>query len=82
VPIADTLRVAGCCAFLWKDNFRTQKVVIRIQGYGPFSTPRVGDLIFGAIYPPALGAILQSNKIILAGASFVALFSMFEHSEE
>jgi len=36
-------------------------------------------LIFGAIYPPALSAILQSNKVILAGASFVALFAMFEH---
>jgi hypothetical protein len=36
-------------------------------------------LIFGAMYPPALQGILQSNKVILAGASLVALFSMFEH---
>jgi hypothetical protein len=39
-------------------------------------------LVFGAVYPPALGALLQSNRIILAGASLVALFSMLEHSSE
>jgi hypothetical protein len=36
-------------------------------------------LVVGAVFPPALSAILQSNKVILAGASLVALFSMFEH---
>jgi hypothetical protein len=38
-------------------------------------------LVFAAIYTPALEAILRSNKVILAGAGVVALFSMLEHKD-
>jgi hypothetical protein len=38
-------------------------------------------LVFGAIYTPALEAILHSNKVILAGAGVLALFSMLEHRD-
>jgi hypothetical protein len=36
-------------------------------------------IAFSAIYPPVLPYILGSNKLLLAAASLLALFSMFEN---